>query len=339
MRFIKRSPVHICLFLFLFITMGVSYSQNFEKPQLKFNKTGLFKIIQFTDIHFIFENKPRYDSVIAMMTTLIKSEKPDLVVMTGDIVTSKNVKDGWKEITKPMRDAAVPWAVAMGNHEFEHGLSNKQIMDYLLTLPYNVSLSGAENVSGTGNYILSVVGSKTNGTAALLYFFDSHNYTGANNNLEPGIYDWIKFDQINWYRTESSRLTLQNDGKPYPAFAFLHIPLPEYAEVQKKKNTVGDNITHVASPKINSGLFNAFYEAKDVMAVFCGHDHNNTFIGTFNNIALAYGAKTGFDDYWKLNLIGRVIVLYEGERKFDTWISALSDPVKYFTKYPDSFSK
>ena len=86
-------------------------------------------------------------------------------------------------------------------------------------------------------------------------------------------------------------------------------------------------------------MYNALLEMKDVMATFCGHDHNNNFIGTLNDIALAYGCKTGKDSYGRLDKGGRVILLYEGERKFDTWITNDAQMIKYKVTYPDSFSK
>ena len=102
---------------------------------------------------------------------------------------------------------------------------------------------------------------------------------------------------------------------------------------------MGDKDEDVACPKVNSGLYNALLESKDVMATFCGHDHNNNYIGTLNNIALAYGCKTGKDSYGRLDKGGRVIVLHEAERKFDTWIHTTKDPVKLFVTYPDTFIK
>ncbi|MDP3445880.1 MAG: metallophosphatase, partial [Ignavibacteria bacterium] len=138
---------------------------------------------------------------------------------------------------------------------------------------------------------------------------------------------------------QSIKYTKKNNGKPFPALAFFHIPLPEYITVQQKENTIGDKEEKVSSPKINSGMYNAFLESKDVMGMFVGHDHNNNYIGTLNNIAMAYGCKTGKDSYGKLDKGGRVIVLYEGERKFDTWIHNTNEAIKYFVTYPDTFQK
>jgi len=335
---IKTVKVYSLLILSsLFLLINTTNAQ--KKYVLKFNSEGKFKILQFTDAHLKIDNKPRCDSVMNIITTIIEKEKPDLVVLTGDIVTSRPVEEAWEIITKPMRVAKVPWAVVFGNHDFEHGYTNKQIMDYLVTLPYNVSKHGPKDISGIGNYILEIQGSKSKKAEALIYCFDSNAYTGIKDNDEIGKYDWIKFDQVAWYRSASMNMTKKNKNKPYPALSFFHIPLPEYIDVQNKTHTIGDKDEKVSSPKINSGMYNAFLEMKDVMATFCGHDHNNNYIGTLNDIALAYGCKTGKDSYGKLDKGGRVILLYEGMRKFDTWIHTTKDDVKYSVTYPDTFTK
>jgi hypothetical protein len=310
-----------------------------KKPVLKFNADGKFKIVQFTDVHLKVENKIRCDSVMNTITAVIAAEKPDLVVLTGDIATSEDVKAAWSTVTKPMRDAGIPWAVVFGNHDHEHGYTNKQMMDYIETLQLNLSQNGPSGIHGSGNYVLEVKGKKGNKAEALLYFFDSNAYTGEEKNEELGHYDWIKFNQIEWYRNESKKYSKKNNSTPFPALAFFHIPLPEYALVQKMPSTIGDREEDVASPKINSGMYNAILESGDIMGTFCGHDHNNNYIGTLNNIALAYGCKTGRDAYGKFDKGGRVIVLYEGERKFDTWLHTTGEQKKYPVTYPDSFVK
>jgi hypothetical protein len=273
------------------------------------------------------------------MNTILATEKPDLVVLTGDIAISSNVEAAWEIITRPMADAKIPWAAVLGNHDREHGHTNEEIMTFLQTLPYNYSQPGPRKVSGTGNYVLEIKGAAQKQVKALLYCLDSHTRTGASRDSELGKYEWIKFDQINWYRETSMKYTKQNNGQPLPALAFFHIPLPEYNVVSNKETTVGVKFEDVASPVINSGMFNAFFEQKDVMGVFVGHDHVNNYIGTLNDICLAYGCKTGLDSYGDLEKGARIIELYEGERKFDSWIHTLNNAKQYFVNYPETFKE
>lgn len=78
------------------------------------------------------------------------------------------------------------------------------------------------------DYVLTVKSSTDkNKDAALLYCIDSHSYTQVKS--VPG-YDWIKFDQIAWYREQSKTFTENNGGTPLPALAFFHIAIPEYKD-------------------------------------------------------------------------------------------------------------
>ena len=139
--------------------------------QVKFDENGLFKIVQFTDIHMKEYNISKKDSVIMLMENILETEKPDLVVLTGDICTSENVEEAWGIVTRPMIDRQIPWAAVFGNHDSEHGYSNKQIMEYLVTLPFNCSQSGPENISGVSNYVIEIkqLGFRRYKSTALLY--------------------------------------------------------------------------------------------------------------------------------------------------------------------------
>lgn len=319
-----------------------------SKNDLRFNANGKFKIVQFTDVHFQYDSY-RSDSALVLMKMVIKKEKPDLVVLTGDVVCSKNSVKAWSALSQVLIDAKIPWAVTLGNHDIEYELTGKQIMETIEGLPYNLTTNGPENLLGNGNYLLEVHASKSDKTAALLYFLDSHSSFKPKGDL--GTYEWVTFDQIAWYREQSKAFTQKNGGNPYPALAFFHIPLPEYKEILGKKTTAGIQEETVCSPDINSGLFTAMIESKDVMGMFTGHDHNNNYIGVLHNICLAYGNVTGRQCYGKIGRGARVIELYENDRKFDTWILKLyecdrdkdiwiptnDDQPKFFVTYPDSF--
>ncbi|MDD4189966.1 MAG: metallophosphoesterase family protein [Mangrovibacterium sp.] len=315
---------------------------------LRFDTNGKFKVVQFTDIHFQYDSY-RSDSALILMKQVIQKEKPDLVVLTGDVVCSKNTVKAWLALSRVLIDAKVPWAVTLGNHDVEYELTGKQIMETIGGLPYNLTVNGPEHLSGNGNYILEIKASKSTDTAALLYFLDSHSSFKPKGDM--GTYEWVAFDQIAWYREQSKNFTQKNGGTPYPALAFFHIPLPEYKEIIGKKTTVGIQEETVCSPDFNSGLFTAMLESKDVMGMFTGHDHNNNYAGVLYDICMAYGNVTGRQCYGKIGRGARVIELHENARKFDTWILKLyecdrdkdiwtrtnDDSKKLFVTYPDSF--
>jgi 3',5'-cyclic AMP phosphodiesterase CpdA len=309
--------------LLVMLLLSVALPFFAQSPELKF-KNNQFKIVQFTDIHWNSDSKYKVynDSTEMMMRKVIEIEKPDLVVITGDISVSKGAKAGWDQVIRPMTDLKVPFAVTFGNHDTESDMPKREVLKYLQKNPYNMTQDSGDEIDGVGNSALTVKSSETDKDSWLIYLFDSHAYT---NDSIMGYYDWIKKSQIDWYVDQSNKFTEKN-GEVLPALAFFHIPLPEYEYVRNQKNTLGNHLEEVCSPRINSGLFWAFLQQKDVMATFVGHDHNDDFIGSLANIHLAYGRKSGYVNAYKeiLERGARVIELHENDKEVKTYIRTLS---------------
>lgn len=304
---------YLLILITLFIYSGVSAQQG--NISLKFDKKGEFKIAQFTDIHW--SNKsPNCVKTVEIIKHVLHVEKPDIAILTGDVVTDAPAKEGWLAIAQIFEGAKTPWAVTLGNHDAETGVNRKEIFDIIENLPYFVGEKGPE-MTGCGNYMLPIQGSQNTKAAAALYCIDTNNKPSAN---KYGHYDWIHFDQIEWYRKTSDKLTAENNNIPLPALAFFHIPVLEFNNIVGKETTIGNKEEGVASPEINSGMFCSMVEKKDVMGVFVGHDHDNDYIGIEQDIALAFGRTSGIDAYGKLERGSRIIMMYEGKNKFDTWI-------------------
>lgn len=54
--------------------------------QLQFNSSGKFKMVQFTDVHFG-ETDSDDQKNQKLMGEILDKEKPDLVIITGDLVS------------------------------------------------------------------------------------------------------------------------------------------------------------------------------------------------------------------------------------------------------------
>ena len=71
----------------------------FQK-EVRFNSDGKFKIIQITDIHYGETDPEKDPKTTVLMRKLIEWEKPDLAVLTGDMVSGfdwdKSI-DNWYE--------------------------------------------------------------------------------------------------------------------------------------------------------------------------------------------------------------------------------------------------
>lgn len=288
--------------------------QALSQPEMKFNN-GEFKIVQFTDLHL----KP-YDSTtdttFATISAIIESEKPQLAVITGDIVCYDPATEGWQQFIDLFESMEQPFTVAMGNHDAEY-LPKDSMYTLLMKSPFYVGDKGPTDIHGCGNSAIAVLGSD-NKPAAVVYSIDSNDYQP---NHKLGYYDWIHFDQVKWYREKAENFARENGGTPLPSLAFYHIPVPEYANVIDDDKTYGAMHEGAgSSAALNAGFFTAVAEIGDIMGMFVGHDHNNDFVGMTRDIALGFGRCTGTMAYGDLTRGARVINLYEGKRKFDTWI-------------------
>lgn len=322
---------------FCLVLLISGFSVEAQKPVLKFNADKEFKVVQFTDLHLKYQD-PASGIAFERVNQVLDIEKPDLVVLTGDIIYSKPAVENLQSILKVLSDRKQPFSIIFGNHDDEFEASREELFKVAEAYPYNLSEDKFPELSGVGNYILPVLTSDGKKEATVLYFFDSHAY----NKIEGvGSYDYIKFDQIQWYLNESTAYTKKNGGVPFPALAFFHIPVPEYSYAYTKEDAqvYGIHRERVCSSKLNSGLFTALKQAGDVMGTFCGHDHDNDYAVLCENILLAYGRYTGGNTvYNDLPNGARIIVLHEGSRTFDTWIRT-KEGVEQRVRYPESFTK
>ena len=301
---------------------------------LKFNANHKFKIVQFTDIHWKYGN-PASDEAGERMAEVLDAEKPDLVVFTGDLIFAKPAREGLDKALEATITRGIPFAVTWGNHDDEQDLSRKELSEHIATKAGNLT-STVEGISGVTNYTLSVKSTDGKRDAAVLYIFDSNSYSPIK---KVKGYDWIKHDQVEWYRQTSKAFTAANNGKPLPALAFFHIPLPEFHEAAQNESAyfVGTRKEKACAPEINTGLAAAMLEAGDVMGVFVGHDHVNDYVVDWRGILLGYGRFTGgatvYHDIPEGNG-ARVIELTENSRTIKTWIRIKGGKVINEVNYP-----
>lgn len=306
-----------------------------QNATLKFSAEKKFKIVQFTDIHWVPGN-PDSEIAAECMNKVLDEEKPDLVIYTGDLVFGKPAAEALDKALEPVLSRHLPFAVTWGNHDDEQDLTRVQLSDHIHDLPGNLTTT-TEGVSGVTNYILPLKSDDGTTDAAVLYVFDTHAYSPMK---QIKGYDWIKNDQVVWYTKTSADYTARNGGKPLPSLAFFHIPVPEYNEAAQAEDAllIGTRKEKACAPLINTGLYAAMLNAGDVMATFVGHDHVNDYVVNWKGILLCYGRFTGGNTVYN-DIPGgngaRVIELTEGERGFKTWIRLRSGKIINEVEYPN----
>lgn len=325
-----------CMAFLVFTLMTTSQVATAQTPEITFNKDGKFKIVQFTDLH-IRHNDKRSETAFEVMNEVIKSEKPDLIVFTGDLIYSQPAADVMKSIVNVPTAHKTPFLVTFGNHDREQGLSNAELLQIVNESPYSLTSSEVE-VSGTGNTCLPIKSSDKTKDAFVIYAFDSHRSSA----LDTKGYDYIKFDQIDWYRQLSSAFKATNNGEVVPSLFFFHIPIPEYNQAATDENAslYGIRREKACAPVVNSGLFTAAKEGGDVLGMFVGHDHDNDYAVNWKGILLAYGRFTGGPtEYIHIPNGARVIELTEGKNEITTWIREKGNKTMQHTTFPADYTK
>ena len=320
--------------LILGLTMLMCIGQAFAQNTLRFKK-GQFKIVQITDLHYKLGVKAS-EQGLACVREMVETEKPDLVVVTGDIIYSAPADSTLSVVLKTFAKLGVPFCMTFGNHDYDFKTPAVALYNQMQKTPNCVMpvLQGKNT-----DYSLPILSSNGKRTAAVLYCIDTHNKPAIGG---IGGYQWISHNQITWYRQRSTVYKQKNGGKPVPSLAFLHIPLPEfnYATDNTQCPMYGSRLERAYSPSINSGMFASIKEMGDIMGVFCGHDHDNDYAVSYFNVLLAHGRFSGGNtEYNHLTRGARVIVLKEGKREFDTWIREVGGNVLYRTTYPKSYVK
>lgn len=268
------------------------------KPPLHVNKNGKFKILQVADLHLSTglgtcrdaepasihgEKKCEADPrTLEFVSSVLDLENPDLVVLSGDQVNGDTAPDAQTAIFKFVElfiSRKIPFACIFGNHDDEGTMSREDHMELLNTLPYSLSETGPSSLDGIGNYNLEILArGHSHHSAATLYLLDTHAYSPDERNFRG--YDWLKKSQIDWFRAKAQDLKRSPSHHQYSHtrmdMAFIHIPLPEYRNVEDISEKSGKIKEPPTAPGFNSGFKDALIEA-GVLTVSCGHDHVNDY--------------------------------------------------------------
>lgn len=289
---------------------------------LRFNSDHKFKIMQIADTQEIPAVSP---DTLSLINNALDREKPDLVIFTGDQIKgySKKFKKDPNIIEKtidilvePIAKRNIPFMVTYGNHDAQCGVDNRG--QYKFYEKYDNFISGnLRSSDDVGTADIQIYSSVEEKPVFELYIIDSHGKAKDGAGYAP-----VDKKQIEWYVSRREQLKAEN-GDYLPSLVFQHIPVPEFFDIIKKvpKGTKGavpaygahENEYFVlndetlaeggfmlespASPDVNTGEFEAMSEKGDVLGIYVGHDHNNSFVVKYKGVDLGYTQGAGFNVY------------------------------------------
>lgn len=292
-----------------------------REKELRFDSNGQFKIAQFTDMHLYLGHSEYRDAqaekTFARLSRVVRNEKPDLLVFTGDIVTGGDGLRAWNRLIDSLNIYKLPFCVMFGNHDPEV-VSRTDMSKVIVSSQY--SFNELNDAKELADMELEVMSSKGDKVSCVLYCMDSHDYP---KDRSLGKYAWFETSQIEWLRNCCMARREANGGELVNSLAFFHICLQEYGPAfdNPKNYKKGRRAENECPGALNSGMFAAMVETGNIMGVFVGHDHDNDYVVLEKGIALGYGRFSGdYTTYTTFRSGVRIIVLDEGKRGFETWI-------------------
>lgn len=323
----------VLLAVVMMLTLSsVSFAaDNSKNGNLQFGADGKFDIMLVADPQDGFPIEEDFKN--AFNQALDKSE-PDLVIFLGDIVmgaeTDEDYWKGYADLLQPLVDRDIPFTLVFGNHDDQDSNKNStkddklaKYMEFDNCLAYDADPA----LHGSGTHNLEILSSDGTKTAFNLWMMDSGDYTDEG-------YDCVRADQLAWYTETSEALEAANGGK-VPSFMFQHI-VP--AEVAKQVMfTVKGDLGDLGSTDFNDGTsatylpnifgfeegwmfeqacpsrdcegqWDAISERGDVLGVFFGHDHINTYVANVNGIDAVNVPGSTYNSYYDMLAQGFMVL-------------------------------
>jgi len=345
----KRIALIVIALLFcfnMFTAAAFACSCERKKSDLQFGKDGKFRIMQISDIqdNVILNSASRNLIIKALQTYPV-----DLIVLTGDNIASGSLikvsaKIAISQFMSIFEAFDIPVVMTFGNHDDENTTASKS---YQLSCyeEYDcfIGYAGKDFNNGTLCTYNVPIYSSTDGSkmAANIWMIDSGTYNTEN---DLGGYACTSKAQIEWYKEKSEELENAN-GRKIPSLMFQHIVVPTIWDALEEcsKETPG-SVSHKGAyyklpenskgvmdeapcpPSYDNGQFKAVKERGDVMAVFFGHDHVNTYELEYEGIGLINTPGATTNSYCSENLGVRLITLDENKPwSFETEVCTYFD--------------
>lgn len=293
-----------------------------EKNVLKFDENGEFKILHLCDGQ---DGYPAKENMMTYINYVLKTYEPDLVVLGGDncVATKETKEQAIKEIVSPFVENEVYFTLVFGNHDDEQGVDKEALLKMYQKYggKYCLAYDADPSLHGTATHNLPILSSDGKEIKFNLWMFDTGTYVYDEEGNRLG-YDSVNPDQVEWYKEESKKLE-KKTGTKVNSLAFQHMVPPEvyeamfpvvpfelspltesynggrnYPIVCPDTSVFDGHLFEPPSPGVyNHGQYDAMVESGDVLAIFAGHDHINSYETEYKDIMIINTPGVSFNAY------------------------------------------
>lgn len=350
-----------------------------DAKTLRFDKNGQFKIMHISDcqdgypasktmLKFIdlALKKEKPDLVVLGGDNTVcgysDSELEGLDEAQKKAKITKLKEDAINELVSVFVENETYFTLVFGNHDHQQGLTNDELFPIYQKFggEYCLAYDAVPELTGCGTHNLPVYGSNDDEIKFNVYLFDSNAYSFDENGNEMG-YDAVHEDQINWYKSVRDDLK-EETGKYVPSVAFQHIVVGEvydklffeipFAGVQKfngkeysifpKTSAFTGHLLEFPCPGYyNYGQFAASAEKGDMIGMFFGHDHTNSYEVVIDDVRLINTPAPTHNSYSsELNSGCRVITVNEKDPSvFETYLLTENDMAIENSEFSDMLGR
>ena len=251
------------------------------------------RLMQITDLHLALQYGLKR-VFLRRLARLVREEKPDLLVNTGDLFCKRTVAPVRQVIRLFQRTVGKlgPWTFAWGNHDLEllrggghssrFDLVEKEFRSISTCLYASAHLprpgcTGSDAFTG-GNFLIEI--RKRDGEPGdkpLWHIFILNS--GKNQHLMPPVFQWMDRE-------------IRATGRTVPAICFFHRPIRETARAAVREIQDGYCREKASCGGENGLVHHSLKALGTIKACFYGHDHVNHFLFQKEGIAYVYGRKT-----------------------------------------------
>ena len=300
--------------------LQITDTQIIDSTQVRENSTSTIP----ADLVELYDPANRDVALYNELTQLINENKPDLILLTGDITYGMFDDSGaaFQDLANQLDSYKVPWAPIFGNHEQETAIKTQGLCDILYASEYCL-FTRRHEIGGNGNYAIGIA--KNGHIQRTIYMMDSNGCWSADaDDLATNLDGYtvankramFQDEQIAWYRTVAARVNAhEGENASIPSFMCYHYPSAEIltAAVENGHQPVADTSTVSYKYDLGAGTGDFGFKQSSMASsgsnmkeyiypylqsagtdgVFFGHQHTNSLSLTWKGIRWTYGLKTG----------------------------------------------